>query len=423
MSSDLHTNAVTAIHLDAVGGIAGDMFVASLCDGLPCLIPAVNQAIDTVRPAGVETQLEEFTDGILIGKKFVVTQFSRTAREHEHEHEHHHHSHNGDQGNSHNHRHWHDIRSMIEHFELPPDTRANAIAIFSHLAEAEAAVHGIEVDKVAFHEVGAWDSIVDIVAAASIIAQLSPCQWSIGPLPIGSGMVKSAHGMLPVPAPATVNLLKRFTTFDDGETGERITPTGAAILAFLQPSQGTRTEHRSLSGSGTGHGNRRLQRRSNVLRCLVFEEAGASSTGDVVEVLRCEIDDQTGEDLAIALDQLRGHESVLDVCQWPVMGKKGRLATALQLIVINGHGDDVTSAVLDQTTTLGVRRSTVMRNILTRQQHDVESIGVKVAQRPSGITAKAEAASIAEGRSLAERSQLRRQAEAAALQKTVKKDV
>ena len=165
-------------------------------------------------------------------------------------------------------------------------------------------------------------------------------RWSIGPLPIGRGLVKSAHGMLPVPAPATVKLLKGFTTFDDGETGERITPTGAAIIAFLNPSQEVRAEHLSLSGAGTGHGNRRLERRSNVLRCLMFEKTGASSDSDVVEILRCEIDDQTGEDLAIALDQLRAHESVLDVCQWPVMGKKGRLATALQLIVINGHGDD-----------------------------------------------------------------------------------
>ncbi|MEM8975758.1 MAG: LarC family nickel insertion protein [Pseudomonadota bacterium] len=422
MSRELQAKTVTAIHLDAVGGIAGDMFAASLCDGLPCLIPAMNEAVEAVRPAGVEAKLEEFTDGILIGKKFVVTQSS----EHSVDHDHHHHTHSHDDDHNHahhhHHRHWRDIRSMLEQSDLPADTRDNAIGIFSHLAKAEAAVHGIDVDNVAFHEVGAWDSIVDIVAAASIISQLSPCRWSMGPLPIGRGMVKSAHGMLPVPAPATVKLLKGFTTFDDGETGERITPTGAAILAFLKPSQSVRAEHQSLSGSGTGHGNRRLERRSNVLRCLIFEKAQTSPNIDTVEVLRCEIDDQNGEDLAIALDHLRAQDGVLDVCQWPVIGKKGRLATALQLIISNGMADTATASLLDQTTTLGVRRMTVTRDVLDRQQHDIDGVGVKVAQRPSGPTAKAEADDVADGTSVAARQSIRHQAEAAALKKATKND-
>ncbi len=420
VSSELQADAVTAIHLDAVGGIAGDMFAASLCDGLPCLIPAMNQAIEAVRPAGVGTKLEEFTDGTLIGKKFIVSQSSESAGDHDH---HHAHNHNGhDHTHHHHHRHWRDIRTMLEQSGLPPETRDNAIGIFSHLAKAEAAVHGIDVDNVAFHEVGAWDSIVDIVAAASIISQLSSCRWSMGPLPIGRGMVKSAHGMLPVPAPATVKLLKGFTTFDDGESGERITPTGAAILSFLKPSQAVRAEHQSLSGAGTGHGNRRLERRSNVLRCLVFEKPQPRPNSDTVEVLRCEIDDQSGEDLAIALDHLRTQDGVLDVCQWPVIGKKGRLATALQLIVSDGQGDDVTASVLDQTTTLGVRRMPVTRNILRREQHDIDGIGVKVSQRPSGPTAKAEADHVADGQSLAERRHIRHQAEAAALNRATKND-
>ncbi|MEM9355802.1 MAG: LarC family nickel insertion protein [Pseudomonadota bacterium] len=423
MSSELQASAVTAIHLDAVGGVAGDMFTASLCDGLPCLIPIMNQAIEAVRPNDVETKLEQFTDGILIGKKFVVSQSSGTARNHG---GHHHHSHADDDSNGHkhhhHHRHWRDIRTMLERAELPSETRDNAISIFALLAKAEAEVHGIDVDSVAFHEVGAWDSIIDIVAAASIISQLSPCRWSMGPLPIGRGMVNSAHGMLPVPAPATVKLLNGFTTFDDGESGERITPTGAAILAFLSPSQSARAEHQSLSGSGTGHGNRRLERRSNVLRCLMFGKADASPSSDTVEVLRCEIDDQSGEDLAIALDHLRAQSDVLDVCQWPVVGKKGRLATALQLIVTQGHGDAITTSVLDQTTTLGVRRMTVARNVLKRQQHDIDGIGVKVSERPSGPTAKAEAGNVAAVQSIAERQQIRHQAEEAALEKALKND-
>ena len=398
------------------------MFVASLCDALPSLIPAMQSALEVVRPDGVENALTPFSDGILSGSKFVVSLTDEHSPSDDGD-PHHVHGH-GDKHTAkhhhHHHRHWRDIRSMLEAAQLPQHTREAALGIFELLAEAEASVHGIDVASVAFHEVGAWDSIVDIVAAASIIAQLRSCAWSIGPLPIGRGMVKSAHGMLPVPAPATVKLLNGFTTIDDGEVGERITPTGAAILAYLQPSQSTRGEHLRLAGSGTGHGTRRLERRSNVLRSLVFESANAPGQTDIVEVLRCEIDDQSGEDLAIALEHIRAQSGVLDVCQWPIIGKKGRMGTALQIIVVEGSGDDIAEAVLDETTTLGVRHQKVTRNILERQQHDVDGTGVKIAKRPSGLSANAEADDTVAMRSAAAPSKARRLAEDAALQKTSK---
>ena len=426
MSTDLIPQAVTAIHLDAVGGVAGDMFTASLCDAVPALVPAMEAAVDAVRPAGVTTALNSHSDGVLIGKRFVVD----APAEHHHDpadgHGHHH-QHDAHEGHSHDHdhhhhRHWRDIRAMLAASALPAETRETAIGIFAHLADAEAAVHGIDVDNVTFHEVGAWDSIVDIVAAASIIAQLSQCQWTIGPLPIGRGMVKSAHGMLPVPAPATVRLLNGFITFDDGETGERITPTGAAIVAYLAPSQSVRSEHLRLVGSGTGHGTRRLERRSNVLRSLIFEAAHTEQSRDQVEVLRCEIDDQTGEDLAIAIAHLREQAGVLDVCQWPVVAKKGRIAIALQIIVAPEHADAVAAAVLDETTSLGVRRTTVARDILDRKQHDIDGTRVKVANRPSGQTAKAEADDVTQTASLSARQRARHQAETAALRRATEHD-
>ena len=422
MSTQQLPDSIAAVHLDAVGGIAGDMFVASMCDALPALVPAMVSAIDTVKPVGINVELNSYSDGILTGSKFVVTQSSEHTHDddddddnHGHQHGHHEHPH-------HHHRHWHEIRSMLETSQLPIQTRETTIAIFALLAEAEASVHGIDVASVAFHEVGAWDSIVDIVGAGSIIAQLAHCDWSIGPLPIGRGMVKSAHGMLPVPAPATVKLLNGFITIDDGETGERITPTGAAILAYLRPSQSARGTRLSLAGSGTGHGTRRLERRSNVLRSLIHVNAPSAQRSDVVEVLRCEIDDQSGEELAIAVEYIRAQDGVLDVCQWPMNGKKGRMGTALQVIAASGHGDAIASTVLDETTTLGVRRTTVARDILDRQQHDVDGIGVKVAKRPSGLTAKAEADDIRNSPTASARQIARREAEIAALQKAMKNE-
>ena len=409
---------IAAVHLDAVGGIAGDMFVASLCDALPDLIPAMHSAIDQVRPPGTEVSLTQYSDGILAGSKFDVALQDAKNIEHGHAQERSHkHAEKHHDENHHAHRHWSDIRSMLEASQLPDTTRTIAIAIFALLAEAEATVHGIDVEHVAFHEVGAWDSIVDIVAAGSIIAQLEDCAWSMGPLPIGRGLVKSAHGILPVPAPATVKLLRGFTTIDDGENGERITPTGAAILAYLQPSQTARGTPLTLASSGTGHGTRRLEQRSNVLRSLVFEKSLPSQTSDRIEVLRCEIDDQSGEDLATALEHLRGKDGVLDVCQWPVMGKKGRVGMTIQVLASHGHGDAIVSSILDETTTLGVRRQTVDRDILDRHQQNIDGVRVKVARRPSGWTAKAEADDVRGTASAGARQIARNEAEVAALRK------
>ena len=222
-------------------------------------------------------------------------------------------------------------------------------------------------------------------------------------------MVKSAHGMLPLPAPATAQLLKGFDLHDDGEDGERITPTGAAILAYLAPTQIADMTPRRLIAIGTGFGTRRFKHRSNILRATLFGEASQDRAQEVIEVLRCEIDDQTPEDLAIALDRIRLGQGVLDVCQWPVMAKKGRMATAVQVLVRPGNSGDVVKLVLDETTTLGVRRSRVGRDTVERAISSPGDVRVKLAQRPSATTAKAEATDVEmiathDGRQAARRS-------------------
>ena len=254
------------------------------------------------------------------------------------------------------------------------------------------------------------------MSAAAIIAGLGPCRCSIGPIPRGRGLVETAHGMLPVPAPATLELLKGFVLVDDGEQGERVTPTGAAILRHLAPSQEADPVPRRLIATGIGFGTRTLERRSNVLRASLFAAVDAGLQGDRVEVLRFEVDDQTGEDLAVALDRLRRAPDVIDVCQWPVLAKKGRMAAAVQLLVRPEAAERVVEAVLAETTTLGVRRTMVARTTVGRELRDVDGVPVKLARRPAVTSAKAEMNGLAHLEGVSRRQVERKRLEGEALE-------
>ena len=385
-------------HFDPVGGIAGDMFVAALLDLNPARAAA---AIDATRAAGLDpgVALEHhaFTDGILSGSRFTVS--APPAATH------------------HEHVHWSGLRNRLTSSPLAPAVRDRTLAIFTHLAEAEARVHDKPVDDVAFHEVGAWDSIADIVAAAYLIEALEPCTWSIGKIPLGSGRVRSEHGLLPVPAPATVLLLAGLPCFDDGFAGERVTPTGAAIIRQLEPAPGIGHEPRLLRQCGYGFGTRTFDGMSNVLRVLEFEDAAsAAMLRDAVSVIEFDVDDQTAEDLARGLDVLRAMDGVIDVVQSPVVGKRGRLGALVRILADPAHVDEVAERCFSETTTLGLRLQTQDRIVLKRRDLTVGgAINVKIAQRPEGATAKAQLSDIANNESHAGRERIRHQAEAAAL--------
>jgi hypothetical protein len=288
-----------------------------------------------------------------------------------------------------------EIRAQFEASALKPAVRAHAIGIFTALAEVEARVHGKTVDTVSFHELGEWDSIADIVGAAYLIDALSPSAWSVSSLPLGRGRVKTAHGWLPVPTPATVLLLEGFEFADDGLDGERITPTGAAILRHLGCSQAPARGARKLLRTGIGFGTRTFPGISNVLRVLVFEDARVESGGDEVAQILFEVDDQTPEDLAIALDRLRAHPAVLDVLQAPAFGKKGRVTLHIQVLAEVADLESVFDACFSETTTLGLRYQVLRRRKLARSSATVDAGGrklrVKVADRPGNATAKVEA--------------------------------
>lgn len=372
------------------------MFAGAMLDLCPEMAEGTLRAI---RDAGLEpsvaVDVNPFTDGILSGHKFDV-QIPASP-------EHHHH---------HHHVHWSKLRESLGNSRLDKTTCERAIAIFEGLAEAEARVHDKSIDDVTFHEVGAWDSIADIVAAAFLIEQQGPCTWSIGKIPIGSGRVKTDHGLLPVPAPATVLLLEGYACFDDGLPGERVTPTGAAIVKHLAPASSIGMDSRILRRTGYGFGTKRFEGLSNVVRALQFEGAArAGTSNDQVVTINFEVDDQTPEDLAVGLEHIRANVSVLDVVQFPVFAKGGRHATHIQVLARPEQLDTVSELCFQETTTIGIRVQHCDRIILTRRESKADSgAKVKVVARPGGETAKTDIAAFADVAGYANRDALRRQA-------------
>ncbi|MFV0277684.1 MAG: nickel insertion protein, partial [Parahaliea sp.] len=277
---------------------------------------------------------------------------------------------------------------------------------------------------VSFHEWGEWDSMADLVGAAFLIEALA-ARGHVGPLPMGSGRVDTAHGLLPVPAPATALLLRGFSGVDDGIPGERVTPTGAAILRYLRADSPLPAQLGRLRQVGMGFGTRRLPGLSNVLRLLAYDSAGDS--GDIererISEISFEVDDQTPEDLGIAVEYLRALPGVRDVMQLSGIGKKGRLSVQLRLLVDPAHCDTVCEACFAQTTTIGLRLQTLERRLLSRRQLSAEvdgrSLRVKVSARAGGESAKAEADDVAaaagQGADRLAREHYRRRAEQVAV--------
>ncbi|WP_421699218.1 LarC family nickel insertion protein [Ancylobacter sp.] len=446
------SGGVRRIHLDAVGGVAGDMFVAALLDAFPDLAPRVLADCRAVLPEGVgEPVLRQGLSGGLAVRRFGLEEATAAYHPHSHADDHaHSHAHSahlslalmagldpatqtspavlvealdprvepGDEGTrgsgepAHHHPHAHSAgayRDMVARIEAAPlgaGTSGHALAILGFIAQAESALHRVPVDEVHFHEIADWDSLLDVVAAGSLAAALEGAAWTVSSLPLGGGLVKTQHGLLPVPAPATATLLEGFDWRDDGVSGERVTPTGAAILKHLARS-GAPLGGR-LVASGTGAGTRDLPGLPNVLRVLVFEPV--ADDGDVVTVLECEIDDMTGEEIGTAMELLRGEPGVLDASFAPRFGKKGRPMVALRLLVRPDHAEAVAQACFAQTSTLGLRRREERRLVLKRAAGEVAGVAVKRAARPGGDTVKAESDALA-GDTLAARRALKQRAE------------
>ena len=437
------------IHLDPLGGIAGDMFIAAMSNAFPELKLRIERVIAEANFAGVSIAFESKNDGVLVGTRFQVRstaaesshddsddyehafaaadqsddhaddhEHAFTDRHQPHDHEHpHQHDHQQDpehpqdhdpekdggkqrknyenlyavaRNHGHSHRSYKEIRQILGDAKLPERVREHSLNIFRIIGEAEAEVHGVSVDVISFHEVGGWDSVVDVIGAACAIDYLEGATWSCSSIPKGGGYIKSAHGRLPVPPPAVALILRGFIFHDDGVLGERVTPTGAAILKYLQPSTKLPSAL-ELKGVGNGFGTKKFLSFSNVLRVLAFDSLPVEQ--QPVAVLNFEIDDMTGEELSISLDNLRVTEGVLDVIQSAAYGKKNRVTMSIQVLAKVEFYEQILNSILSSTTTLGVRHQIVSRTILPREITPINigdnSVRVKVADRPGGAkTAK-----------------------------------
>ncbi|MCP4040750.1 MAG: LarC family nickel insertion protein [Gammaproteobacteria bacterium] len=361
------------IHLDPVGGLAGDMFCAAILDAYPRLLEELLVAVRGLEPPeGIRVELDA-APGPLKGKRFSVS---------------------GSGTGGHGHRQYRDIVDLLGDSPLKEKVRVRAMDIFHHLAEAEGFVHGIEPEQVTFHEVGNWDSIVDIVGASFLLESVGVDSASTGPLPLGRGRVNTAHGALPIPAPATVRLLEGFEILDDGIPGERVTPTGAAILKSLQPWSRVPTAENRLQTAGTGFGTCKLEGIPNCLRVLFFARDESRTGSERVGVIEFEVDDQTPEDLGIALERLRRLEGVLSVNTIPRIGKRGRMTMGVEILTRTGYVDTVGEQCFRETTTIGLRWHEVRRLVLERRAVSVSEGGVplevKIVERGETTTAKVE---------------------------------
>lgn len=277
-----------------------------------------------------------------------------------------------------------EIRRIIQDSNLPIAIKLRSIKVFERLAEVEARIHGCDIDEVHFHEVGAVDSIVDIVGVITGLEVLGLKYIFASALPVGSGWIETAHGSLPLPSPATVELLKGVPVYDSGLRGEILTPTGAALLTEFVTRFGPFPSMKILA-TGYGAGARDIPERPNILRLIIGEPISQDNVHtDTVTVLETSIDDSSPEFLGYLMDLLLDR-GALDVSYFPVHMKKNRPGVQVQVIARPDEAEKLCRIIFDETTTLGVRLKNEVRRVAARSACIIDSpwgeMKVKVVER------------------------------------------
>ena len=413
-------------YLECFSGISGDMFLGALVDAgvsprlLEETVAALNVGarleISRVMRSGISaTKVDVWVDGEKdmpreeYWEKQSAAPAGRPAKAgHEHgAHEHSHHEHPDSHRHSHAgessrtgvsapHAHSHgrgltEIRSIIAKANISEGAKKTAIAIFEALGAAEAKIHNTSIESVHFHEVGAVDAMVDIVCAAVGAEALGVEEIVCSPLNVGGGTVECAHGTFPVPAPATVELLKNAQVYSSGLQAELVTPTGAAIVATLAKRFAAMPAMK-IEKTGYGAGSRDFQRHPNVLRLLVGESAAALSKttdSDTVTVLEANLDDLSPQVFGYVMDRLL-EEGALDAFALPVQMKKNRPGMLLTVLCKVEDANRLTELIFAETTTLGVRRRHEARQTLARRWENVPTpwgeVRIKIASMNGSVT-------------------------------------
>ena len=363
------------LYLDCSMGAAGDMLAAALLELLPDPDAFVAE-LNALAIPDVKFSREASVKCGITGTHLQVTVHGEEEGAHDHHHAHSH-DHHHDHAHAHHHDHahihhhhasLHDIEHIVRgHLSLPTTVADNVMAVYRLIADAESKAHGKPVSEIHFHEVGTMDAIADITAVCLLMHRLAPDEIIVSPVHVGSGQVHCAHGILPVPAPATATILQDVPIYGGSIQGELCTPTGAALLKHFANSFGEMPVMRT-SAIGYGMGQKDFPA-ANCVRALLGERSAASD--DVIE-LCCNIDDMTGEAIGYAFDKLFA-AGALDVYTIPIGMKKSRPGHLLHVICREADKDALVRALFAHTTTIGIRENRFRRYALDRHIETIET--------------------------------------------------
>jgi len=405
-------------YLECFSGISGDMFLGALVDAgvrpqlledtVAALAVGAKLQITRVIRSGISaTKVDVWVDGEkdMPREEYWAKQDAAHTHSHDHPHGHDHdhgnHEHAAGDGSSvetsapHRHDHVHrglkEIRKIISSASISESAKKTAISIFEALGAAEAKIHNAAVEEIHFHEVGSVDAIVDIVCAAVGAEALGVEEIICSSLNVGGGTVKCAHGNFPVPAPATVELLKDAPVYSSGVQAELVTPTGAAIAKTLVRRFGSFPEMK-IEKSGYGAGSRDFPGHPNVMRLVVGEAAStlaAKTSSEMITVLEANLDDLNPQVFGYVMDRLL-EEGALDAFGMPVQMKKNRPGTLLTVLCKPEDASKLTQLIFTETTTLGVRRRAEVRQALARRWETVRTpwgeVRMKIASMNGTVT-------------------------------------
>jgi pyridinium-3,5-bisthiocarboxylic acid mononucleotide nickel chelatase len=382
-------------YLECFSGVSGDMLLGALVGaGVPFAV--LTEAADALN-VGAHLELRKVTRSGISGTKIDVLTADGHAADHTHDHEHgrahaHNHEHTHKQTHAHEpHRSLSTILGIIAAAPLSNVVKQRATRAFQLLGEAEAAIHSVPLEQVHFHEVGAVDTIVDIVCTAAGCAALGADRWLASPLNVGSGTVQCAHGLLPVPAPATLALLGDAPVYSAGPAMERVTPTGAAILRMLDVAYAP-LPAMHITASGYGAGGRDTPGQPNLVRLLVGEDDAQEAAEEAIAIIETVIDDSSPQLLAY-VSELLLEAGAWDVYRVAVQMKKGRAGVQLTVLCRPDLVPTLRALIFRETTTIGLHWHIEHKAALAREFIDAQTpwgpVRIKIARWATGEVANA----------------------------------
>jgi uncharacterized protein (TIGR00299 family) protein len=351
------------LYLDCPMGISGDMFLAALID-LGVDPKMILRELKKLPVDKIDVEIKKASRHSITGTTFKV----RLAE-------------------AHHHRTFRDIKKIIGESSLAPKVKSLSTAIFKVIAEAEGKIHGIKADEVHFHEIGAMDSIIDIVGAAIAVDSLKVKRVVSSPIALGTGWARTMHGTIPIPAPATLEILKGVPTAASTAPFELTTPTGAAIVKTLASSFGPMPPM-TIEAAGYGAGKKDFKESANLLRAVIGTANEAAEGTERLVLLETNIDDMSPQVAGYLMERLLS-EGALDAFYTPVLMKKGRPGVLLTVLTGSGNKDSLLEVIFSESTTIGVRETAVLRHCLERKEAKVRTpygiVRLKLALREGRV--------------------------------------